>query len=67
MECVRHLQVKRIPLSNICFLIIWLQKHARSDWLFSSNDRVLLVRCPRHMLSVFNLIVDILVDIHVIV
>ena len=46
-----------------------------SDWLFSCNDRTLfscndqaiLARCPRHILSVFNLIVDILMEIHVMV
>ena len=37
----------------------------RSDWLLSSNDRALLARCPRDIQSVFNLILDILVDIHV--
>ena len=44
-----------------------------SDWLFFCNDRALfpcndqaiLARCPRHILSVFNLIVDILMEIHV--
>ena len=37
--------------------------------LFSCNDRALLARCPRHIQSVFtcNLIVDILMDIHVMV
>ena len=37
--------------------------------MFSYNDRALLAWCPRHtcIQSAFNLIVDILVDIHVIV
>ena len=36
--------------------------------LFSSNDQAILARCPRHILSVFNLIVDILnMEIHVMV
>ena len=39
----------------------------RSDWLFSCNDRALLARCPRHIQSVFNLIVGILMNIHVMV
>ena len=38
-----------------------------TDWLFHCNDRALLARCPRHIQSVFNLIVDILMDIHVMV
>ena len=41
-----------------------------SDWLFSCNvealfscnDQALLARCARHIESVFNLIVDILMD-----
>ena len=33
----------------------------------SCNDRALLARCLRHIQSVFNLIVDILMDIHVMV
>ena len=33
--------------------------NAHSDWLFSCNGRALLVGCPRHIQSVFNLIVDI--------
>ena len=33
-----------------------------SDWLFSCNDQALLARCPRHIQCVFNLIVDILMD-----
>ena len=43
------------------------ENSAHSDWLFSCNDRALLAGCPRHMLSVFNLTVDVLMDIHVIV
>ena len=47
-------------------LTIWLQYYARSDWLFSCNDRVifscndraLLARCVRHIQSVFNLQCD---------
>ena len=37
--------------------------------LFSCNDRALLqlARCSRHIQSVFNLIVDILMDVHVMV
>ena len=53
--------------SSISAFIIWLQQYARSDWLFLCNDRALLARCPRHIQSVFNLIVDILMDIHVMV
>ena len=37
------------------------------DWLFSCNDRALLAWCPRHIQSVSNLMVDILMDIHVMV
>ena len=48
----------------ISILIIWLQQHARSDWLFSCNDRPLLARCPRQ--SVFKLIVDSLMDLNVV-
>ena len=33
--------------------------------LFSFNDWALLARCSRHIQSVFNLIVDILMDFHV--
>ena len=35
--------------------------------LFSCNDLALLARCPRHIQSVFNLIVDIVMDLHVMV
>jgi len=49
------------------FFIIWLQYYARSDWLFSSNDQAILARCPRDIQFVFNLILVILVDIHVII
>jgi len=35
--------------------------------LFSCIDQALLARCPRHIQSVFNLIVDILREIHVMV
>ena len=38
-----------------------------SDWLFSCNDQALLARCPRYIQSVFNLLVDILMDIYVMV
>ena len=55
--------------------IIWPQKYARCDWLFSWNDQelfscngwALLARCPRHIKSVFNLTFDILMDIHVMI
>ena len=47
--------------------IIWLQWYVCSYWLFSCNDRALLARCPRHIQSVLNLIVDILMDTHVVV
>ena len=46
---------------------------ARSPWLaakwarLSCNDQALLARFPRHIQSVFNLIVDILMDIRVMV
>lgn len=43
---------------------LWL---AAKQALFSCNDRALPARCPRHIKSVFHLIVDILKDIHVIV
>ena len=46
-------------------------------WLFSCNDRAqepmmgscraLLAKCPRHKQSVFNLMVDIAMDMHVMV
>ena len=35
--------------------------------VISCNDRALLARCPKHIQSVFNLIVDILMNIHVMV
>ena len=55
-------------LDPLRVFIIWLQWYARSDWLFSCNDQALLARCPRHIRSVFNfMIVDILMDIHVMV
>ena len=55
-------------LDPLRVFIIWLQWYARSDWLFSCNDQALLARCPRHIQSVFNfMIVDILMDIHVMV
>ena len=47
--------------------IIWLQRYTPSDWLFSCNDQALPARCPRRIQSVFNLVVDILMDIHVMV
>ena len=40
---------------------------AAKQALFSSDDWALPARCPRHIQSVFNLIVDILMDIHVMV
>ena len=40
---------------------------ALSDWLFYSNFQALLARCPKHVQAVFNLIVDFLMDIHVMV
>ena len=45
---------------------LWL---ATKRALFSYNDRALLqlARCSRHIQSVFNLIVDIVMDIHVMV
>ena len=57
-------------------IIIWLQQNTPSHWLlvFSCNDHALflvvtlLAGCPRHNIqSVFNLTVDILMDIHVMV
>ena len=56
-----------VPLQSFKLFIIWRQKYARPDWLFSCqdrasfscNDRSLLARCPRHTQSVLNLIVDI--------
>ena len=41
---------------------LWL---AAKRALFSFNDWALLARCSRHIQSVFNLIVDILMDFHV--
>ena len=38
-----------------------------SDGLFSCIDWALLARCPRHIQSVFNLILDILMGISVLV
>ena len=35
--------------------------------LFSCNEQALLAACPRHIQSLFNLIVDILMGIHVMV
>ena len=59
VQCVRFHSVIHI-------FIKWLQWCARSDWLYSCNDRALLARCPRHMQSVFDLMVDILMNIYVI-
>ena len=42
--------------------IIWLQQYARSDLLFSCNDRAILARYPKYIQSVFNFIADILID-----
>ena len=56
------------PTSYFCSYLLlstWLQLYPRSDWLFSCNDRVLLAWCPRHKQSVFNLMLDILIDVHV--
>ena len=39
----------------------WL---AAKRGLFSCNDQALLARCLKYIQSVFNLIVDILMDIH---
>ena len=50
-----------------CEHIIWLQQYMCSDWLFSCNDQAILARCPRYIQSVFNLLVDILMDIYVMV
>ena len=65
------------PESKVCInsIIIWLQQYACSDWLFSCNDWALfscndwalLARCPKHIQFVFNLIVDIHMDSHVMV
>jgi len=54
-------------LNPLRAFIIWLQRYTPSDWLFSCNDQALLARCPRRIQSVFYLIVDILMDIHVMV
>ena len=40
---------------------------AAKQALCSCNDQALLARCPRHIQSVFHLIVDILMDILVMV
>ena len=45
--------------------MIWLQWYARSDWLFSCNEQAVIARFPKHIQSVFNLIVDILTDMYV--
>ena len=55
-----------------CFsiIIIWLKHYAHSDWLLGRHYFLvitLLARYPMHIQSVFNLIVDILMDIHVMV
>ena len=47
------------------YFIIWLQQNTCSYWLFSCDDWALQARCPRHIQSVFNLIVVIFMDIHV--
>ena len=52
-------------------LFYYMATMVRALWLaailalFSCNDRALPVRYPRHIQSVFNLIVDILMNIHV--
>ena len=55
-----------------CFsiIIIWLQQYTHSDWLLGRHYflvMTLLARYPMHVQSVFKLIVDILMDIHVMV
>ena len=61
----------KFPPCNIktyCMAKIVRVLRLAAKWaLFSCNDRVLLARCPRHIQSVFNLIVDTLIDIHVMV
>ena len=60
-------------ISEKWYIIIWLQYYAHSNWLLSGhyflycNYRALLSRWPKHIQSVFNLIVDILMDIHIMV
>ena len=49
----------------LCPLLPFGYNSTRAVWLFSCNDRALLARCAKHIQSVFNLIVDILMDIHV--
>ena len=43
---------------------LWL---AAKGTLFSCNNQALLATCPRHIQSVFNVLVDILIDIRVMV
>ena len=75
MPCTReHTLYRNTHKINFIF-IMWLQYYAHSDWLFSRNDwallsfndQALLARCPRHIQSVFNLMVDILKDTFVMV
>ena len=56
---------------SLNLLFSWSRRRGRRrgclSSLFSSNDRALLARCPRHIQSVFNFIVDIPMDIHIMV
>ena len=61
MPCTREHTLYRNTNKIKFIFIMWLQYYAHSDWaLLSFNDQELLARCPRHMQSVFNLMVDIL-------
>ena len=46
---------------NIRVLLYGYNSTQSDYWLFSC-DRALLARCPRHIQSVFNLILDILIS-----
>ena len=46
---------------------LWLVFSCDERALFSSNDQALPARCPRHIQSVFKMILDILMDINVMV
>ena len=44
--------------------IFWNCPLAAKQAIFSCNDQALLARCPRHIQSVFNMIVDICVMVN---
>ena len=53
---------------GLTVLFYYMATIVRTHWLaVSCNDQAILARYPRHIQSVFNLVVEILMDIHVMV